>query len=321
MMLTDDIRHFVELQRLGFVATVNGDGTPNLSPKGTVRVADDRHLVFVDLGSPQTIANLRERPAVCVNVVDVFLRKGYVFSGQAIVIDEDGPIHEAKNLYADADIPHDRIRRIVKIQVEKVRPLVSPGYDWVASEFDMVRHWTEYWRQVGYQRRFAADTVRVTRTYLEMTERPALKIHMPEDARIERAQLPTLSFYRFLYSTVGHAWRWRDRLKMDDESLYAIIRHPRVEIDVLYMAGVPAGYVEFDTRQADQVEIAYFGLMPEFVGQGLGKKFLQWSVARAWSFEPRRVWLHTCTLDHPSALPLYQRVGFKIVRTEAYLFE
>jgi len=79
---------------------------------------------------------------------------------------------------------------------------------------------------------------------------------------------------------------------------------------------VPAGYAELDRRQPLEVELAYFGLMPEFIGRGLGGFMLNWTVHRAWSSEPRRVWLHTCTLDHPQALAVYQKAGFEIYQRE-----
>jgi len=85
-----------------------------------------------------------------------------------------------------------------------------------------------------------------------------------------------------------------------------------VAIYVLYVAGVPAGFVELDGRIAGAVELSYVGLMPEFVGRGLGGYLLDWAISAAWQMEPKRVWLHTCSLDHPSALPMYQRVGFVV---------
>ena len=66
----------------------------------------------------------------------------------------------------------------------------------------------------------------------------------------------------------------------------------------------------------DDIELVQFGLMAEFIGQGLGRYFLQWTIAKAWSYKPRRFWLHTCTLDHPAALPNYQKAGFMIYQEE-----
>jgi len=108
---------------------------------------------------------------------------------------------------------------------------------------------------------------------------------------------------------------------MEDAALRALIQHPRVEIFVLYVKGEVAGYAECDCRQAPDLELSYFGLLPEFIGQGLGTKFLHWVIATAWSYEPQKFWLHTCTLDHPGALALYQRAGFVIFQQEEKLID
>ena len=163
---------------------------------------------------------------------------------------------------------------------------------------------------------------RVRRTYLEMTKRPVYgKIGFDEDILIMQATKPTVSFYRFLYYEVGQPWNWVDRRKMSDEALQEIIQNPCVQIHVIYKKGIPAGYVELNGNVSDEIEIAYFGLMPECIGGGLGKKFLQWSILKAWSMDVQRVWLHTCTLDHPSALLLYKRMGFVAYDSEEYEFK
>ena len=129
---------------------------------------------------------------------------------------------------------------------------------------------------------------------------------------ILRARRITVSYYRYLYDTVGGPWMWFERRHMDDATLAGIVQNPRVAVYVLYIDGVPAGYVELDHRNPDALEIAYFGLMPEFIGRGLGRYFLDWSVTRAWEAEPKRVWVHTCNFDHPVALATYQRAGFQV---------
>ncbi len=154
--------------------------------------------------------------------------------------------------------------------------------------------------------------IETTVTYLEMTERPT-RPSTPVPAgklAIFRAEQPTVSFYRYMYDTVGEPWNWTDRRRLSDDGLTAIIHDPDVAIYVLYVAGVPAGFAELDGRIEGAVEITYVGLMPEFVGRGLGGYLLDWAVSAAWLMEPKRVWLHTCSLDHPSALPMYQRAGF-----------
>jgi GNAT superfamily N-acetyltransferase len=83
-------------------------------------------------------------------------------------------------------------------------------------------------------------------------------------------------------------------------------RTPLNEVHVLHVDGTPAGFAELDRRIEGEIELVQFGLMPEFIGQSLGRYFLQWTIDKAWSYGPRRFWLHTCTKDHPAALPNYQ---------------
>ena len=155
-------------------------------------------------------------------------------------------------------------------------------------------------------------------TYLQMFERPAeLNLVPPgDDLSIVQAKPPTISFYRYLYDTVGGGWQWIDRRVMNDDTLGAIVQHPLVETHVLYASGTPAGYAELDRRQPSEIELAYFGLIPEFIGRGLGRYLLDWAIDRAWSYGPQRFWVHTCTLDHPKALPNYERAGFRVYRRE-----
>ena len=156
-------------------------------------------------------------------------------------------------------------------------------------------------------------TIPVKVIYLQMFSRPG-RNHEPsrEEVRILRAEKPTIAFYRFLYDAVGRDWNWVDRKLMPDEELGRILRDDGVEVYVLYVRGVPAGYAELDRRVDDEVEIAYFGIMPEFIGRGLGRLLFHWAVDKAWSYGPKRVWLHTCELDHEAALPLYLKAGFEI---------
>ncbi len=158
-----------------------------------------------------------------------------------------------------------------------------------------------------------------TITYLEMTERPALPpVHLSHETKIAllRAEQPSVAFYRFLYDRVGEPWLWWERRAMEDDELAEIIGDDLVEIYVLYANGVPAGFAELDGRQRPIVELAYFGLLPEFVGRGLGPHLLTAAIENAWRREPEKLTVNTNTLDHPKALPLYQRFGFKPVRQE-----
>ncbi len=170
----------------------------------------------------------------------------------------------------------------------------------------------------------AGRTITTVVTYLEMTTPPA-KPPRPAPRpglEIRVARRPSVAFYRFLYAAVGEPWTWTVRRSVSDAELAQILTDPRVEVNVLWADGVPAGYAELDRRAPPDVELAYFGLMPERIGQGLGGYLLDWAIHHAWRARPRRLWLHTCDLDHPRALDLYQKLGFRIYdwrTTEAYL--
>jgi uncharacterized protein len=146
-VLTSEMKRVVSFQRLGFVATVCADGTPNLSPKGTLRVLDDDHLMFADIRSPGTIANLRINPSVEINVVDPLVRKGYRFKGRGQVVESGAQFERLLESFAvpgPSDAPR-RIRAIVVVQVEEARPLISPGYDQGTDEAAMRERWTQYY--------------------------------------------------------------------------------------------------------------------------------------------------------------------------------
>lgn len=168
----------------------------------------------------------------------------------------------------------------------------------------------------------------VTTTYLEQTApgdlRPAREPAVP--VAVTRAELISPELNRYLYTAVGGDWFWLDRLDWTWQQWHDWLDRPGVETWVATVAGTPAGYVELDGATAGEVEIAYFGLMAGFVGKGLGGHVLTvglreaWRVAERWpGLAPvRRVWLHTCTLDSPAALPNYLARGFDPVRTETY---
>lgn len=155
-------------------------------------------------------------------------------------------------------------------------------------------------------------------TSLEMLAPPASPGRAPPrgDLAIVKAERPTVSFYRYLYNTVGEPWLWVDRRKLDDAALAAIVQDPSVGVHVLWAGGVPAGYAELDARAWPDVELAYFGIIPELIGQKLGPFLLDWAIRAAWSRGPKRVWVHTCTLDHPGALAMYERAGFVRFKSE-----
>jgi GNAT superfamily N-acetyltransferase len=159
--------------------------------------------------------------------------------------------------------------------------------------------------------------VPITTTYVEMFSHNGRTIAAPRPGvAVIQAHQPSVAYYRFLYNSVGRDWNWTSRGRLADPELARLIQDPQEEMHVLFVEGVPAGFAELDLRVAGEIELVQFGLVPEFIGQGLGKYFLQWTIDRAFSHRPRRFWLHTCTDDHPTALPNYLKSGFAVYRTE-----
>ncbi len=162
------------------------------------------------------------------------------------------------------------------------------------------------------------ELVDVTVYYLELLEPSRHAVPSPrEGLTVLHARSPSVPYYRFLYNAVGREYYWLSRRKLSYDALAAIIGDPRVELHVLHVDGTPAGFAELDRREPGEVELVQFGLMSPFIGQGLGKWFLQWTVDKAWSYQPRRFWLHTCSLDHAAALPNYLKAGFTLYKQEA----
>ncbi|MBV9825455.1 MAG: GNAT family N-acetyltransferase [Alphaproteobacteria bacterium] len=161
-------------------------------------------------------------------------------------------------------------------------------------------------------------------TYLEMHARPLLA-HAPPPLTgklaLMRAEECTVSFYRYLYETVGTPWLWYERRLLSDAALAAEIQKATTEIHVLYAGGIPAGYYELDTALPNETELRYFGLIPEFIGRGFGPFLLQQAIERAWSRPIKRFWVHTRKFDHPKALGHYQRNGFNVYARQSLRFE
>jgi GNAT superfamily N-acetyltransferase len=160
-------------------------------------------------------------------------------------------------------------------------------------------------------------------TFLEMKARPsALPPPQPKGKiALLRALHPPVHFYRYLYDEIGRAYHWVDRKKLSDEQLAALLAEDRLEIFVLYVDGCPAGMAELEFRDATTANLAYFGLIPEYVGRRLGYFFLYHSALNAWAKPISRFLVNTCTLDHPRALPLYQRLGFTPYNREDRVIE
>jgi len=158
----------------------------------------------------------------------------------------------------------------------------------------------------------------VTTTYVQMLTHQSRPVSPPLGSiSIRHVPQPTVEFYRQIYDAVGGRWNWSSRKKLPDAELARIIGDSRVEIHVLFVGDRQAGFAELDRRQAGEIELVQFGLVAEFIGRGLGKYFLQWVIDKAFSYGPQRFWLHTCTDDHPAALPNYLKAGFTVydVRT------
>jgi len=168
-----------------------------------------------------------------------------------------------------------------------------------------------------------ASSIEVTRTYLEMLDPSALRAARNDDPRIRVELLSECSpsFFRYLYVEVGRNYHWIDRLPWTDEDITAHLNLPEVSLWLMTEAGVNAGYFELRRCEDGSVEVAYFGLLPEFIGRGLGKHLLTRAVEQAWADGANRVWLHTCTLDDPAAMPNYLKRGFRAFKTEEYSVE
>lgn len=148
-------------------------------------------------------------------------------------------------------------------------------------------------------------------TSLEMRARPKLRPMPASDLRLVRWHAPALDKYRALFRRVGEPWLWFSRLVMPDDAVTAIIADPRVHIFAVEdRAGIEVGMLELDFREAGQCELGYFGLVPELAGRGHGRWLMGQALALAWTKDVARVWVHTCTLDHPSALGFYRAQGF-----------
>ena len=159
-------------------------------------------------------------------------------------------------------------------------------------------------------------------TFLDMHHKPtALPPPTPKGkVALLKADRPPVHFYRYLYNTIGGPWKWVERRKLDDGALATLIGDPANELYVLYVDGCPAGMAEMDFRTAGIGQLSYFGLMPDFIGKKLGYFYLYHTLANAWTKPISVLKVNTCSLDHPHALPLYQRMGFApYSREERYI--
>jgi GNAT superfamily N-acetyltransferase len=161
----------------------------------------------------------------------------------------------------------------------------------------------------------------VTRTYLQLTSSGQFRPGFGDfpDVALEPLPQADAALYRHCYRTVGQHYHWRDRWDWTDERILAHLAEPEITVHLARRSATLAGYYELRrVTDDDSVEVAYFGLVPAELGRGLGKHLLSCAVRDAWALGPTRVWLHTCTLDHPNALPNYVARGFVPYETEAY---
>jgi GNAT superfamily N-acetyltransferase len=157
----------------------------------------------------------------------------------------------------------------------------------------------------------APGKIAAVTTYLEMRRAPdRAPSELSSGFQFRSVMNPDPSWYRELFRTVGEAWLWYSRLQLDDEQLTAILQDPRVDVFALEHGGRDQGLLELDRRQSPEIELAYLGLAPGLIGQGLGRFLMDRALQIAWSHHPSRVILHTCNLDHPRALAFYEKAGF-----------
>lgn len=156
----------------------------------------------------------------------------------------------------------------------------------------------------------------ITTTYLELLSPSEHLVKTNNDPRfsVVKVEVPAPSFNRYFYTEVGRAWQWTDRLAWSDEDWLEYAGSPQVHTFAAYYGGAPAGYYELRYKGED-VELAYFGVMPDFVGKGLGGPLLSSAIKDAFALGAGRVWVHTCSLDHPAALANYRARGLKVYKT------
>jgi len=169
----------------------------------------------------------------------------------------------------------------------------------------------------------AMAIIEVTRTYLEMRDPSELQAAKLDDPsiRIELQSDCTVELFRWLYAEVGKNYHWIDRLPWTDEDIREHLAQPEISVWLMTYNDEPAGYFELRKCEDGSTELAYFGLLPQFLSRGFGKHLLTCATEQAWSDGANRVWLHTCTLDDPAALPNYLKRGFKPYKTEKYFVD
>ena len=142
--ITEEIKNFVNFQKLGYVATVSNDNTPNLSPKGTIMILDESYLAFADIQSPKTVENLKRNPSIEINVVDPFSRRGYRFKGTGKIISSGDEFNKIISYYKTSGVKSS-IKSVILIKIEKLSEVLSPLYDLGHTEEELKTKWKKYY--------------------------------------------------------------------------------------------------------------------------------------------------------------------------------
>lgn len=277
----------------------------------------DRLMAYVS-HMPQLVSS-----AVMTTTGRVAGRDGLRFSGPGLAdvtrLAGSSPALWYDILSSNADYVHEAMRALAD-----VLPPAEPAERLPAAAEALITEGRRWRQALEAAAPGAAAERRVlhrpaVRTYLEMRRPDALnRAPFPhDDVRVVRLVDAPPSLYRYLYREVGRPWHWIERRDWSDARIRDHLATSGVEVWLLSVGGVPAGFFEL-RRTSHETEIAYFGLLPEFTGQGLGKALLTRAVDEAWRSAPERVWLHTCSLDHPAALHNYRARGFVVYREEAY---
>ena len=145
VIITEKIKNFVNFQKLGYVATISADNTPNLSPKGTIIVLDESYLAFADIHSPQTVENLKRNSAIEINIVDPFSRRGYRFKGIAEIISTGDKFDKIISHYKETGVKSP-IETIIAVKIEKLSEVLSPLYDLGYTEEELKAKWKKHYK-------------------------------------------------------------------------------------------------------------------------------------------------------------------------------
>ena len=282
--------------------------------------AHDRLMAYVS-HLPQVVASvLLETVGAAVGEAGLGL-SGPGLADTTRLASSPGPLW-AGILSANADHVAEALQRI-----EAALAAIRGGLDQVErveATFAAAARWRRAIKLIGEAdrapvRESGERTIPAVRTYLESTTRPGLEVPWPEPGwRLTRVDACPPSLYRYLYREVGRPWQWIDRLPWSDDRIREHLATPGTEVWLLSHQTVPAGFLELARGVDGSVEVVYFGLLPEFIGRRVGRAFLAAALRETWTGDTSRVWLHTCTLDHPRALPTYLAAGFRVVRDEAY---